>query len=117
MPGTLSTSKTKLIRQIAPVPVSVTWAPPWGVKRSCPKAGSISVTSNTIPAHSVPASPTPVGATCTTFGSAPVGAQTENDPSTPHDGINVIPGSPLGQGAGSPELQTVLTSAVLGVVF
>ena len=28
MTGTLSTSKTKLIRQIAPVPVSVTWAPP-----------------------------------------------------------------------------------------
>ena len=99
MLGDLTTSKVKPIRQSDPVPGSMTFVPPGcGVKRYCPKTGSMSVMANVMPAQAVPAWPVPVADSTNTPGSAAVHA--ENAPSAPHDGMSVMPGSPGRAGEG-----------------
>src|SRR3954471_3189955 len=75
----------------------------------------MTVIAKAVPAQAEPGWPSAVGGSWNTSGSAPAAVQTENAPSSPHEAMNVIPGSPTGHGSGSPKLQTV-TVVVGGVL-
>ena len=74
--GRFKTSKVKRILQVSPG-----WPGGWritgadGVNETLPVAGSITVMVKVMPAHAVPASPTPVGESWKTPGSANAGGQ------------------------------------------
>ncbi len=111
--GTFSTLILKAIVHVAPG-ASETWAPPCGVKRSRPVAGSTTVTSKTTPAQAEPAAPTGADVTAKTPGSAPVHDRIAGS-TVPQDGTSVMPWSPA-HSPGSPALQIVLVPPDCGGV-
>ena len=110
--GDFTTSNVKPTRQNDPVAGSVTFVPAGcGVKRYCPKTGSMSVIANVMPAQDDPACPCPWPRAANTRDRRRCRPRTPR--AAPQDGMSVMPGSPAGHGKASPLLQTVFVSAVL----